>query len=114
MQIDTELSLTERLADPHFDEVDPHEVARELTHLYQSRDLSGVRKLRDAYLVGQGRANPKKKVDKIRTLVNRNLKFAAGLADTVARDGYEASGQLMMSPRLDGPIAKFYREATES
>lgn len=107
----TQLPLAERLMKPGTN-IDPHEVARELTHLCISGDVKGVRKLRDSYLIGIGRAYPARKVDKISKLVDENLLFASGVADIVARDGYEASGQLQMPPRLDGPVAQFYQKAT--
>jgi|SRR3989338_1395943 len=112
MPTTTQAPLTERLMNPHVGTVNPHEVAKELTELHSSRNSDGVRKLRDAYLIGQGRLYPVQTVDEIRSVVDENLMMAAGLADIVASCGYEASGQLHFKPRLDGPVAQFYQEST--
>ena len=112
MQATTQAPLTERLMNPHVGTVNPHEVAKELTELHRGRNSDGVLKLRDAYLIGQGRLYPVQTVDEIRSVVDENLMMAAGLADVVASCGYEASGQLHVKPRLDGPVAQFYQEST--
>ena len=108
----TERPLTERLADSNVRTTNPHEVARELTTLHNTGNAAGVRQLRDAYLIGQGRLYPMKPIDEIRAVVDENLIFASGLADVVASCGYEASGQLHVKPKLDGPVAQFYQETT--
>ena len=112
MQKAKQVTLTEELMNPHVKTVDPHEVARELTALHTSRNVDGVRKLRDAYLIGQGRLYPAQTLDEIRSVVDENLMNLAGLADVVASWGYESSGQLHVKPRLDGPVAQFYQKST--
>ena len=112
METTTQAPLTERLMDSHVGKVNPYELARELTDLHNSRSNDGVRRLRDAYLIGQGTLYPVQTVDEIRAVVDKNLMFAAGLADVVASCGYEASGQLQVKPKLDGPVAQFYQEST--
>jgi hypothetical protein len=103
----THKPLTERLVDPKFPNLDPHEVAKELSILHSSNNISGVIKLRDAYLVRLGRSYPDKSLDEIRDLVYGNLQDAAGLADMVSACGYEASGQLHVNPPTDGVIAQY-------
>ena len=108
----TERLLTDRLADFNVRDIDPHEVARELTILYNTGNYAGVRQIRDAYLIGQGRLYPNKTVDEITAAVDGNLMFASRLADAAASCGYGAGGQQHVKPKHDGPVAQFYRDAT--
>lgn len=110
------ISLIEKLVDPNVKNINPHEVARELIKLYNSRDSDSVKKLRDAYLIGliaskRGSCSIED-FTKARALVDANLLDVAGLADIVASCGYEASGQLHLSLKHDGPVACFFQEAT--
>ncbi|MBI4140784.1 hypothetical protein HY485_03010 [Candidatus Woesearchaeota archaeon] len=105
-------SLVERLMNPRDKNTDPHEIARELTWLSACKNSEGIRKLRDAYLIGAGRILCSASLDTIQALTNTNLLYAAGIADIVAKDGYEASGQLHAKPQKNGPVAKFFKEAT--
>ncbi|MBI4175926.1 MAG: hypothetical protein HY518_01875 [Candidatus Aenigmarchaeota archaeon] len=104
-------SIIDRLANHDVRTLDVFEVARELTGLKERRDAEGVRKLRETYLVGVGRLYPVRNIDEVRGIVDGNLLFAAGIADIVKGCGYEASGQLLVTPRHDGPVAKFFQEA---
>lgn len=112
MTTNTEQTLAERLLNPTTGAVNPHEIARELTQLCERKDRENTRKLRDAYLIGVWDILPSKTLDTVRAITDENLLYAAQLADRVAKDGYEASGQLHIKPQRDGPITKFFREAT--
>ena len=104
-------SLVERLMNPRIASANPHEIARELTLLCSCKNAEGIRKLRDAYLIGAGRVLCSASLETIQSLTNTNLLYAAGIADIVAKDGYEASGQLHAKPQENGQVAKFFKEA---
>ena len=108
----TQTSLIEKLMDLQERTLTPHEMARELTNLYGSCDAEGLKKLRDAYLVGLARLYPERDIDGLRNVVDGNMLDSAGLADIVASDGYEASGQLHAKLKFDRPIARFYQLVT--
>ena len=105
-------TLVEKFLSPNVKTIDPHEVARELRRLYDIRNAEGIRTLRDAYLIARARLYQNETIEIIRDPVDENLCFSAGLADIVVSSGYEASGQLLVTPGLDGPVAKFYQVAT--
>jgi hypothetical protein len=113
MTQDTGISLVDRFADPHYSAMDPYEVAEEINELHAKQDISGLLKLRDAYVIGQGRQFPTQSPEEVTEMVDVNLFTASGLADVVNQSGEgEASGQMMFAPPHVGPVAQFYQDVT--
>ena len=102
------MNLLERLASD-ITSVTRHELAREMTRLFHSEDVSGVFLLYDAYFCGAGKAKLNFPMD-ARLKTDCEMHYAAGLADRVMIFG-EEPGQDTIEQRYDGLIVRFYRQS---
>ncbi len=98
--------LIDKINNPTIQNMDPHEVTRELTVLTQTGNQSGLIELREAL----------RRVSDSPEIADDNLYFAAVVADRVlSSNGEEASGQLSIPPTRplqDGQVASFYVKVT--
>ena len=108
---ETSNDLIRKMKNPECKTINPHEVAKELTSLYNSNNQKKVLILTHAYAKGIKIEDSNKSMNEARNIARDNLMFAANLADVVAACGYEASGQLMGVCNgiiNNDPISKFY------